>query len=76
MGVQVGEGAGFDAGDGEAEADHAGTVVGAEDVAADFADDDEEAQGEQFEIGKAPDFALEGDDGFELVEMEELAELY
>ena len=35
--VQVGPAAGLDAGDGEAEADHALAVVGAEDVAADLA---------------------------------------
>ena len=46
LAVEKGPAAGFGAGDGDGEADHAVAVEGAEDLAADFGGDDEEADGE------------------------------
>jgi len=76
MAVEVGHGSGLDAGNGETETDHAGTVVGSENVATDFTDHHQEAQGEQFEIGKAPDLTLKIHNPFEFVEVKELPDLY
>jgi hypothetical protein len=62
VGVQVGPAlaARFEPGDGEEEADHAVAVEGAEDLAADLGGDDEEADGEQFDVARSPRFPVGG----------------
>src|SRR6185503_17230548 len=70
--VEIRPAGGLDAGDGEAEADHFGTVIGAEDVPAYLADDDQKAEREQLDVIEAPDRLLEMEDVFEFVEREQL----
>jgi hypothetical protein len=62
--------------DAEAKGHHAAAVKGAEDFAADFIGNDEEAEWEKFYVLKSPDFLLEPDDLSEFFVRAELTNRY
>src|ERR1700722_18656669 len=52
----------------ERESNHDFTLEGAHHLAADFVGNDKHAQGDQFRVGKVPDFFLKGDAGVEVLD--------